>query len=166
MECIIITSTQSSDIYKYATSSQQSPKHTIPDDTSYGKCDNPILTEDPPRSLVLNVCGDIGSCGMADVSDPLLPFQYKTIDDGSVEEGANNSQDEVVTSTTLNESHKRPSVENTSSRKKTKVKKGSKVTLNESPKLKKLIEELSTSSSDEDNSESQPKTSEKFYRFV
>ena len=145
MEGIIITSTQSSDIYnmqpahnkglnilalnilKYLPEdnlrgepdfSSIKSNDTIPDYGSYGKCDNPILTEDPPRSLILNVCGDIGSCGMADVSDPLLPFQYKTVDDGSVEEGANNSQDEVVTSTTLNESHKRPSVENTSSRKK------------------------------------------------
>ncbi|CAI2176583.1 16699_t:CDS:2, partial [Funneliformis geosporum] len=64
---------------------------------------------------------------MADVSDSLLPFQCKTVDDDSAEEGANNSQDE----------------------------KGSKVTLYESPMLKKLIEELSTSpGSDEDNSES------------
>ncbi|CAI2177024.1 2700_t:CDS:1, partial [Funneliformis geosporum] len=71
------------------------------------------------------------------------------------EEGANNSQDEVVTSTTLNESYKWSSIENTSSRKKMKVKKGSKVTLHELPMLKKLIEELSTSpDSDEDNSES------------
>ncbi|CAI2190336.1 7034_t:CDS:2, partial [Funneliformis geosporum] len=74
---------------------------------------------------------------MTDVSDPLLPFQCKTV------------------------AWRKPSVENTSSRKKTKVKKGSKVILHESPMLKRLIEELSTSpGSDEDNSESQPKTSE------
>ncbi|CAI2172346.1 12450_t:CDS:2 [Funneliformis geosporum] len=166
MEGIIITSTQSSNIYnmqparnralnilalnilKYLSEDnlREEPdflsikfNNTIPDYGPYGKCDNPILTEDPPRSLVLNACGDIDSCGMADV----------------MEEGANNSQDEVVTSTTLNESYKWSSIENTSSRKKMKVKKGSKVTLHELPMLKKLIEELSTSpDSDEDNSES------------
>ncbi len=48
-----------------------------------------------------------------------------------------------------------------------KVKKGLKVILHKSLMLKRLIKELNTSSSsDEDNSESQPKTSEKFYRFV
>ncbi|CAG8437806.1 4268_t:CDS:2 [Funneliformis mosseae] len=57
---------------------------------------------------------------MADISDPLLPFQYKIVDDNSVEEGANNSQDKVVISTILNESYKWSNVKNTSSRKKMK----------------------------------------------
>ena len=33
--------------------------NTIPDYGPCGECDVPILTEDPPRSLVLNVCGDV-----------------------------------------------------------------------------------------------------------
>ncbi|CAI2198307.1 2932_t:CDS:2, partial [Funneliformis geosporum] len=32
---------------------------TIQDCEACQECDKPILTEDPPRSLVLNVCGDI-----------------------------------------------------------------------------------------------------------
>ncbi|GES96015.1 hypothetical protein GLOIN_2v1770914 [Rhizophagus clarus] len=122
----------------------------IPDYGSCQECEIPILTEDPPRSLVLNVCGDVihrtcankvdnrgalpCSCGVVDDSDPLLPL----------EEVANNS----------NESRKRTSVEDTSSRKKARTRKRSKGV---SPMLKKLIEELKTlPSSVEDNSESQP----------
>ncbi|PKY41808.1 hypothetical protein RhiirA4_396535 [Rhizophagus irregularis] len=68
----------------------------IPDYGPCMECDIPILTEDPPRSLVLNVCGDmihrtcakkihkdgtlLCSCGKADNSDPLLPFQYSIVD--------------------------------------------------------------------------------------
>ncbi|RIA79516.1 hypothetical protein C1645_840506 [Glomus cerebriforme] len=68
----------------------------IPDYGPCMECDIPILTEDPPRSLVLNVCGDMihqtcakkihkygtlfCSCGKADNSDPLLPFQYSIVD--------------------------------------------------------------------------------------
>jgi hypothetical protein len=123
---------------------------TIPDYGSCQECEIPILTEDPPRSLVLNVCGDVihrtcankvdnrgalpCSCGVVDENDPFLPL----------EEVSNNS----------NESRKRTSVEDTSSRKKARTKKRSK---GASPMLKKLIEELKTlPSSVEDNSESQP----------
>ena len=54
----------------------------------YGECDIPILTEDPPRSLMLNIYDDMVhqtctkgtdkrgtlycSCGMEEDSDPLL----------------------------------------------------------------------------------------------
>ena len=31
----------------------------IPDYGACQECDKPILTEDPPRSLILNVCGDM-----------------------------------------------------------------------------------------------------------
>jgi hypothetical protein len=122
---------------------------TIPDYGSCQECEIPILTEDPPRSLVLNVCGDVihrtcankvdnrgalpCSCGVVDDNDPFLPLE------------------EVSNS---NESRKRTSVEDTSSRKKARTKKRSK---DASPMLKKLIEELKTlPSSVEDNSESQP----------
>ncbi|GBC08754.1 hypothetical protein RclHR1_08350024, partial [Rhizophagus clarus] len=73
----------------------------IPDYGPCMECDIPILTEDPPRSLVLNVCGDmihrtcagkihkdgtlLCSCGKADHSDPLLPFQYSIVDYGGRE---------------------------------------------------------------------------------
>ncbi|CAI2189810.1 8473_t:CDS:2, partial [Funneliformis geosporum] len=68
----------------------------IPDYGPCMECDIPILTEDPSRSLVLNVCGDmihrtcankihkdgtlLCSCGKADNSDPSLPFQYSIVD--------------------------------------------------------------------------------------
>ncbi|RIA81318.1 hypothetical protein C1645_744613 [Glomus cerebriforme] len=61
----------------------------IPDYGPCMECDTSILTEDPPRSLMLNVCGDMihrtcaknpdkrgvlhCSCSVADSSDPLLP---------------------------------------------------------------------------------------------
>src|SRR4051812_2178545 len=86
------------------------------------------------------------SCGVADNSDLLLPFQYSIVDDGNdgdgdVKEDENNTQDEVMSSAFLNESRKWPSAGNTSSRKKAKIKKG------ESSMLKKLIEELTSPSS-------------------
>ncbi|CAG8722629.1 20276_t:CDS:2 [Rhizophagus irregularis] len=72
--------------------------NTIPDYGPCGECSTPILAEDPPRALVLNVCGDmihwtcaktmykdgtlLCSCGKADNSDPLLPFQYSIVDYG------------------------------------------------------------------------------------
>ena len=75
--------------------------NTIQDYGPCGECDIPILTEDPPRSLILNVCGDmiqrtcakkiykdgtlLCSCGKADNSDPLLPFQYSIVDYSSRE---------------------------------------------------------------------------------
>jgi hypothetical protein len=171
------TSTQSSDTYNVQPARNRSLKilalhilKHLPEDilseepdfssiksieaiTDYGpcqECEIPILTEDPPRSLVLNVCGDVihrtcankvdnrgalpCSCGVVDDNDPFLPL----------EEVSNNS----------NESRKRTSVEDTSSRKKARTKKRSK---GASPMLKKLIEELKTlPSSAEDNSESQP----------
>ena len=74
-------------------------------------------------------------CGVADDSDPLLPFQYTIINDDN---DVVVKEDEVISSTTLNESCKRPSVKNTSSRKKAKTKKG------ELSMLKKLIEDLKT----------------------
>ncbi|CAB4441329.1 unnamed protein product [Rhizophagus irregularis] len=68
----------------------------IPDYGPCMECDISILTEDPLRLLVLNVCGDIihrtcakkihkdgtlfCSCEKADNSDPLLPFQYSIVD--------------------------------------------------------------------------------------
>ncbi|GBB96095.1 hypothetical protein RclHR1_26800001 [Rhizophagus clarus] len=68
------------------------------------ECDIPILTEDPPRSLILNVCSDmihqtcaekihkdrtlLCSCGKADHSDPLLPFQYSIVDYGDREKSS------------------------------------------------------------------------------
>jgi len=143
MEGIIITFTQSSDIYnmqlacnralnilalnilKYLLEDNLHKKlnflsiksnDTILDYGPYEKYDNPILAKGLPKLLVLNVCSDIGSCGMANVNSSLLPFQYKTVDDGSMEKGVNNSQDKIVTFTTLNESYKWSSVENTSSR--------------------------------------------------
>jgi tRNA/tmRNA/rRNA uracil-C5-methylase (TrmA/RlmC/RlmD family) len=77
---------------------------------------------------------------VVDDNDPLLPL----------EEVLNNS----------NESRKRTSVEDTSSRKKARTKKRSK---GASPMLKKLIEELKTlPSSVEDNSESQPEVQGSF----
>ncbi|CAI2183993.1 13934_t:CDS:2 [Funneliformis geosporum] len=76
----------------------------IPDYGPCMECDIPILTEDPPRSLVLNVCGDmihqtytgkihkdgtlLCSCGKADHSDPLLPFQYSIVDYGGREKSS------------------------------------------------------------------------------
>jgi len=116
MEGIINTSTQSRDIYGVQPKCNKALKllalhilkHLLedilreePDFSSiksneaiqdYGpcmECDIPILTEDPPRSLMLNVCGDMihrtcakgtdkrgtlyCSCGKDDDSDPLLP---------------------------------------------------------------------------------------------
>ncbi|RGB22693.1 hypothetical protein C1646_775682 [Rhizophagus diaphanus] len=122
----------------------------IPDNGPCGDCDISIFSEDPPRSLVINVCGDVihrtcankvdncgalpCSCGVVDDNDPFL----------LLEEVSNNS----------NESRKRTRVEDTSSRKKARTRKRSKGV---SPMLKKLIEELKTlPSSVEDNSESQP----------
>ncbi len=68
---------------------------TISDYGLYIECDIPILTEDPPKSLILNVYSDMvhrtcakkihkdGTlfclCGKADNSDPLLPFQYSIV---------------------------------------------------------------------------------------
>ncbi|PKY53892.1 hypothetical protein RhiirA4_409421 [Rhizophagus irregularis] len=68
----------------------------IPDYGPCMECDISILTEDPLRLLILNVCGDIihrtcakkihkdgtlfCSCEKADNSDPLLPFQYSIVD--------------------------------------------------------------------------------------
>ncbi|RIA85443.1 hypothetical protein C1645_741570 [Glomus cerebriforme] len=62
------------------------------------------MKEDPPRSLVLNICDDmihrtcvktmykdgtlLCSCGMADNSDPLLPFQYSIVDYGGREKSS------------------------------------------------------------------------------
>jgi hypothetical protein len=99
----------------------------------------PISTEDPPRSLVLNVCGDMIHrtcankpdkrgvlhclCGVADDNVPLLPLPDFDDDEGN----------QATTSAILKESGKRPSLENTSSRKKAKR------ALHESPMLKKLI---------------------------
>ncbi|CAG8763669.1 21018_t:CDS:2, partial [Rhizophagus irregularis] len=76
----------------------------IPDYGPCMECDIPILTEDPPRSLVLNVCGDmihrtcaekihkdgtlLCSCRKADHSDPLLPFQYSIVDYGGREKSS------------------------------------------------------------------------------
>ncbi len=67
----------------------------ISDYRSCMECDIPILTEDPPRSLILNVCGDMihqtcvkkihkdgtlfCSCRKVDNSDLLLPFQYSIV---------------------------------------------------------------------------------------
>src|SRR4051794_32244225 len=86
MEGIINTSTQSRDIYEVQLKRNKALKllilhilkhlpedilHEEPDFSSiksneaiqdYGpcmECDIPILTEDPPRSLMLNVCGDM-----------------------------------------------------------------------------------------------------------
>ena len=131
MEGIINTSTQSRDIYGVQPKRNKALKllalHILkhlpedilreePDFSSiksneampdYGpcmECDIPILTEDPPRSLVLNVCGDmihrtcagkihkdgtlLCSCGKADHSDPLLPFQYSIVDYGGREKSS------------------------------------------------------------------------------
>ncbi|CAG8619843.1 497_t:CDS:2, partial [Funneliformis mosseae] len=96
MEGDINTSTPSGDIYedilreKPDFSTIKSNK-TIPDYGAYQECDKPILTEDPPRSLILNVCGDMihrtcvrgidkrgtlyCSCGKDDDSDPLLSLE-------------------------------------------------------------------------------------------
>ncbi|GES83083.1 hypothetical protein GLOIN_2v1511284 [Rhizophagus clarus] len=76
----------------------------IPDYGPCMECDIPILTEDPLRSLILNVCGDmihrtcagkihkdgtlLCSCGKADHSDPLLPFQYSIVDYGGREKSS------------------------------------------------------------------------------
>src|SRR3954447_20430153 len=61
------------------------------------ECDTPILTEDPPRSLMLNICGDMihwtcargidkrgtlyCSCDMKEDSDPLLLSEDLEFDD-------------------------------------------------------------------------------------
>src|SRR6266496_5252778 len=81
----------------------------IPDYGPCMECDIPILTEDPPRSLVLNVCDDmihrtcaktmykdgtlLCSCGKADNSDPLLPFQYSIVDYGGREKSSISESD-------------------------------------------------------------------------
>src|SRR3954454_8344498 len=131
MEGIINTSTQSRDIYGVEPKRNKALKvlalhilkhlpedilreeldfssiksnEAIPDYGPCGECDIPILTEDPPRSLVLNICGDIlhqtcakamykdGAllclCGMADNSDPLLSFQYSIVDYGGREKSS------------------------------------------------------------------------------
>ena len=117
MEGIINTSTQSRDIYGVQPKRNKALKllalhilkylpedilceesdfsliksnEAIPDYGPYIECDTPILTEDPPRSLILNVCGDMihqtcaretdkkgtlyCSCGMKKDNDPLLPL--------------------------------------------------------------------------------------------
>jgi flagellar hook-basal body complex protein FliE len=67
--------------------------NTIQDYGPCGDCDVSIFSENPPRSLVLNVCGDVihrtcaskpdkrgalyCSCGVGDDRDPLLPPQYR-----------------------------------------------------------------------------------------
>jgi hypothetical protein len=77
---------------------------TIQDYEACQECDKPILTEDPPRSLVLNICGDIVhrtcakkpdkrgvlecSCGVADDKDPLLPSEEEMdVDEENNEDG-------------------------------------------------------------------------------
>ncbi|PKK60732.1 hypothetical protein RhiirC2_792893 [Rhizophagus irregularis] len=122
----LINSTQRSDIYKVQSRCNRALKIYIlkylPEDIlreepdflsiksndtilDYGLCEEcniPILTENLPRSLVLNVCVDMNnrtymkavykdgvllcSCGMVDDnSDPLLPFQYSIVDYGGRE---------------------------------------------------------------------------------
>jgi hypothetical protein len=115
MEGVINTSTQSEDIYGVQPKRNRALKllalhilkhlpedilreepdfssiksnEAIPDYGPCMECDTPILTEDPPRSLILNVCGDMVhrscargtdkrgtlycSCGIEEDSDPLL----------------------------------------------------------------------------------------------
>ncbi|EXX67840.1 uncharacterized protein OCT59_019830 [Rhizophagus irregularis] len=122
----LIDSTQRSDIYKVQSRCNRAlkiyilkylPKDILREEPDFlsiksndtildyelcEECNIPILIEDPPRSLVLNVCVDMinqtcmkamykdgvlfCSCGVVDDnSDPLLPFQYSIIDYGSRE---------------------------------------------------------------------------------
>ncbi|CAG8603359.1 4808_t:CDS:2 [Funneliformis mosseae] len=129
MEGIINTSTQSRDIYEVQPERNRALKllalhilkhlpedilreesdfssiksnEAIPDYGACQECDKPILTEDLPRSLILNVCGDMihrtcargtdkrgtlyCSCGKNDDSDPLLPSEDFEFDDDLFEE--------------------------------------------------------------------------------
>ncbi|CAB4413134.1 unnamed protein product [Rhizophagus irregularis] len=93
----LIDSTQSKDILREEPDFLSIKSNdTILDYGPCEECNIPILTEDPPRSLVLNVCVDmihrtcmkavykdgvlLCSCGVVNNSDPLLPFQYSIVD--------------------------------------------------------------------------------------
>ncbi|PKK56259.1 hypothetical protein RhiirC2_800425 [Rhizophagus irregularis] len=89
----------------------------IPDYGPCMECDIPILTEDPPRSLILNVCGDMihrtcargidkrgtlyCSCGMEEDSDPLLLLEDLEFDDDDLFEEACDKCSEVISKVPL-----------------------------------------------------------------
>ncbi|RGB38746.1 hypothetical protein C1646_665174 [Rhizophagus diaphanus] len=99
MEDIINTSTQSRDIYEriFFVKSRIFRRLNLMKLSQIMGRVTPNLTEDPPRSLILNVCGDMihrtcargtdkrgtlyCSCGKDDDSDPLLPpSDYDDVD--------------------------------------------------------------------------------------
>jgi len=97
---------------------------TIQDCETCQECDKPILTEDPPRSLVLNVCGDIVhrtcagkpdkrgvlecSCGMADDKDPSLSSEEEMdVDEKNNEEVESTLPEETDSAFSNSKSKKR-----------------------------------------------------------
>ncbi|PKC57762.1 hypothetical protein RhiirA1_428249 [Rhizophagus irregularis] len=144
MEGIINTSTQSRDIYGVQPKHNKALKllalhilkhlpedilreepdflliksdEAIPDYGPCMECDIPILTEDPPRSLILNVCGDMihrtfargidkkGTLyclyGMEEDSDPLLLSEDLEFDDDDLFKEACNKYSEVISKVPL-----------------------------------------------------------------
>ncbi|PKC04590.1 hypothetical protein RhiirA5_401372 [Rhizophagus irregularis] len=117
------------------------------------ECDKPILSEDPPKSLVLNVCGDmihqtcagnpdkrgvlLCPCGVSDDRDPSLLSEEEINVDGN-EESARPEE----TNSTSNSGRKKRANEDTDSSASQKSKKH--VQPEVSNILKKLIQELSS----------------------
>ncbi|PKC72545.1 hypothetical protein RhiirA1_531103 [Rhizophagus irregularis] len=117
------------------------------------ECDKPILTEDPPRSLILNVCGDmihrtcaekpdkrgvlLCPCGVSDDRDPSLLSEEEMNVDGE-EESARPEE----TNSASNSGGKKRANEDTDSSASKKSKKH--VQPEDSNILKKLIRELSS----------------------
>ncbi|CAG8688955.1 9325_t:CDS:2, partial [Funneliformis mosseae] len=122
------------------------------------ECDKPILTENPPRSLILNVCGDIVhrtytrkpdkrgvlecSCGMADDKDPSLSSEEMDMDEKNNEDGKVESTLPEETDSASNSKSKKQANEDTDS---SASKKSKKCDLDEDFNiLKRLIRELSS----------------------
>ncbi|CAG8719444.1 6046_t:CDS:2, partial [Funneliformis mosseae] len=131
---------------------------TIQDCEVCQECDKPILTENPPRSLVLNVCSDIVhrtcagkpdkrgvlecSCGMADDKDPSLSSEEMDMDEKNNEDGKVESTLPEETDLASNSKSKKWANEDTDS---SASKKSKKRDLNEDSNiLKRLIWELSS----------------------
>ena len=121
---------------------------TIQDCEVCQECDKPILSEDPPRSLVINVCGDmihrtcagkpdkrgvlLCPCGVSDDRDPSLPSEEEMDVDGEEESARSDS----------NSGGKKRANEDTDSSASKKSKKH--IQPEDSNILKKLIRELSS----------------------
>ncbi|CAG8690731.1 11006_t:CDS:1 [Funneliformis mosseae] len=131
---------------------------TIQDCEMCQECDKPILTENPPRSLVLNVCGDIihqtcagkpdkrgvleCSCGIADDKDLSLSSEEMDIDEKNNEDGEVESTLPEKTDSASNSKSKKQANENMDSSASKKFKKRD---LDENSNiLKRLIRELSS----------------------